>query len=105
MPYPVIAEMSVTPIGSQTTSVSKQVAEAINAIKSVKGIKFEVNAMGTVLEGENLERIFEAVRVANEAVFSTGEKRVQTILKIDCRRDKAGTIEGKIESVKQYAKI
>lgn len=55
MPYPVIAEMSVTPIGSQTTSVSKQVAEAINAIKSVKGIKFEVNAM----EPSSKERILK----------------------------------------------
>jgi len=97
----IIAELSITPIGSKTTSVSRQVIEAIRAIKSVNGIRFEVNAMGTVIESRNLEAVFAAVRAAEEAIFKLGENRVQTILKIDDRRDKPTSIERKIESVKK----
>ncbi len=59
--------------------------------------------MGTILESENLDNIFEAIKVASDAIFELGEKRVQTILKIDDRRDKIGTIESKVESAKRYS--
>jgi uncharacterized protein (TIGR00106 family) len=93
----------MTPIGSSSTSVGHQVGTALKALKRVKGIRYETNAMGTILESESIENIFEAVRVASEAIFQLGEKRVQTILKIDDRRDKIGTIESKVQSAKKYS--
>ena len=99
--HTIIAELSITPIGSKTTSVSRQVAEAVKAIKNVNGIRFEVNAMGTIIESANLEAIFAAVRAAEEAIFKLGENRVQTILKIDDRRDRASSAEGKVRSIKE----
>ncbi len=99
----IIAEFSIAPIGSGSTSVGRQVGAALKAIKNVKGIKYEVNAMGTVLEAEDLDSIFETVKAASEAIFKLGEKRVQTILKIDDRRDKVGTIESKVKSAKKYS--
>ena len=97
----ILAEISVTPIGSGCTSVGHQVGAALRAIKRVKGIKLEINAMGTVLQADSLEKIFEAVRVANDAMRSLGEKRVQTILKIDNRTDKPATMQSKIVSAKR----
>ncbi len=84
----IIAELSINPIGSGTTSIRRQIDEAINAIKRIEGLKYEVNAMGTLLESERLDIILQAAKVAHEAVLGLGEKRVETILKIDDRRDK-----------------
>jgi len=100
----VIADFSITPIGLGTTSIGKQIAIAINAIKKVKGIKCEVTPMGTVIEAEKLDTILEAVRAAHEALFKAGIKRIESNLRIDDRRDKPRTMEDKVKSIKEYMK-
>jgi uncharacterized protein (TIGR00106 family) len=100
----VIADFSITPIGLGTTSIGKQIAIAINAIKKVKGIKYEVTPMGTVIEAEKLDIILEAVRAAHEALFKAGIKRIESNLRIDDRRDKPRTMEDKVKSIKEYMK-
>jgi uncharacterized protein (TIGR00106 family) len=99
----IIAEFSISPIGSSSTSVGRQVGAALRALRNVKGIRYETNAMGTIIESESIDNIFESIRVASDAVFALGEKRVQTILKIDDRRDKVGTIESKVASARKYS--
>ena len=88
----IFAELSINPIGSGTTSIGKQIDESLKAIKGIEGLKYEVTAMGTLLESEKLDTILEAAKVAHEAVLRLGEKRVETTLKIDDRRDKLRTI-------------
>jgi len=100
----VIADFSIIPIGLGTTSIGKHIATAINAIKEVKGVKYEVTPMGTVLEAENLETILEVVRVAHEALFKAGIRRVESNLRIDDRRDKTRTMEDKVKGIKEYMK-
>jgi uncharacterized protein (TIGR00106 family) len=100
----VIADFSITPIGLSTTSIGKQIAIAINAIKKVKGVKCEVTPMGTVIEAEKLDTILEAVRVAHEALFKAGIKRIESNLRIDDRRDKPRSMEDKVKSIKEYMK-
>jgi uncharacterized protein (TIGR00106 family) len=100
--HSIIAELSVSPIGSKSPSVGKQVGEALKAIKKVKGIRFEVNPMGTVIESTSIDAIFKAAKAAEGAIFKLGESRVQTILKIDDRRDKMRSMESKVESVKKF---
>jgi uncharacterized protein (TIGR00106 family) len=97
----VIAEISVTPIGTKSTSVGEQVGAALHAISKIKGIKFELNAMGTILVSDNMDKIFLAVKAANEAILGLGEKRVSTILKIDNRIDKVATLQSKVDSAKK----
>ena len=48
----VIAEVSVIPIGTKTASASKYVAKAIKAIGKQDKVKYQLTAMGTILEGE-----------------------------------------------------
>ena len=43
--------------------------------------------MGTLLETENLDELFEALKVAHEAVFRDGVNGMVTSVKIDDRRD------------------
>uniref|UniRef100_A0A7C6A8X0 MTH1187 family thiamine-binding protein n=1 Tax=candidate division WOR-3 bacterium TaxID=2052148 RepID=A0A7C6A8X0_UNCW3 len=90
-----IVDISVVPVGTKTTSVSKYVQEAISVIKK-SGLKFQVSSMGTAIEGD-LAKIFKTVQEIHEACFAQGAKRLLTTIKIDDRRDKKQTMEDKIK--------
>ena len=96
------AEISVYPIGTDSTSMSIYVARAIEAISDFKGIKYQITPMGTVLESDKIEKIFEASRIITETVHRMGVKRVEIILKIDSRSDKSQTIQSKVDSVTKH---
>ncbi|MGB3097134.1 MAG: MTH1187 family thiamine-binding protein, partial [Candidatus Deferrimicrobiaceae bacterium] len=55
-------------------------------------------AMGTIIEGD-LDAILPVLRRMHEVPFAEGAKRVSTLIKIDDRRDRAHSIEGKVRSV------
>jgi len=98
------AEISVYPIGTGNTSVSFYIAKGIEAIQKIKGIRYEINSMGTVLESDNIDKIYEASKTVLEVVHNLGVNRVEVILKIDSRKDKQAKIEDKIESIKKNLK-
>jgi uncharacterized protein (TIGR00106 family) len=95
-----IIEVSVTPLGTGTTSVSKYVAEALKLVRAEKGVKYELTGMGTIIEGE-LGQLLALVRKMHESAFESGAGRVYTVLKIDDRRDKETSIAYKVDSVKK----
>ena len=95
-----VVEVSVVPLGTGETSLSKYVARAVQVLQSEKDVKYELTAMGTIIEGE-LKHVLAAVRKMHEAVFEFGAMRVITTIKIDDRRDKSSTAAGKVESVKK----
>ncbi|RLI86028.1 MAG: thiamine-binding protein [Candidatus Altiarchaeales archaeon] len=100
----IIAEFSVIPLGTETTSVSGYVRAALKELKELEKegrIKIKPEAMGTIIEAKNLEEIFNAVERAHEAVFRLGVKRLVTEIKIDDRRDKESSIESKVNALKQ----
>lgn len=94
----VIAEVSVVPIGTKTPSVSEYVAKAIKVLREEKGVKYQLTAMGTLVEGE-LDEVLEAVKKMHECLFDEDVKRVVSTIRIDDRRDKKLTISYKVESV------
>ncbi len=94
----VIAEVTVVPIGTKTPSVSEYVAKAIKVLKEEKGIKYQLTAMGTLVEGE-LDEVLEAAKKMHECLFDEEVKRVVSTIRIDDRRDKRLTIGYKVESV------
>lgn len=73
--HSVIAEFSIIPIGQSGTSVSRYVAAAVNSLKNIEELDFEVTPMGTILAANDLGVIFEAVRQAHEAIMATGVKK------------------------------
>ncbi|HEY4431193.1 MAG TPA: MTH1187 family thiamine-binding protein [Paenibacillus sp.] len=95
-----IAEVTVIPIGTGSTSLSSYVADMQRVLKTVEGITYELTSMGTIIEGP-LQRIFAAVEALHESPFAAGAERVSTSLKIDDRRDKKSTSRGKLESVER----
>jgi len=97
------AEISIYPIGTSTTSASFYIAKAIESIKDMK-VSYHVNAMGTILESNNIEEIYKAAKSMMEVVHNLGVNRVEVILKIDSRNDKQKTIQQKIDAINKYLK-
>jgi uncharacterized protein (TIGR00106 family) len=99
-----IAYFIIAPVGIKSTSMGNYVAAAITAMNEVKTLKCEITPMGTVLEADSLEPIFEAVKAAHEALVAKGIARVESTLIIDDRRDKPRTMKDKVNDVKKYMK-
>ena len=95
-----IVEISIVPVGTGTPSVSQYVAGAVKLLQGEKDIKYELTAMGTIIEGD-LDRLLGLVGRMHQSAFTGGARRVVTTVKIDERRDKASTMTGKVESVKR----
>jgi uncharacterized protein (TIGR00106 family) len=93
-----IVQVSIVPIGTKTTSLSKYVAGALEVLQKQKAVSFRLTPMGTVLEGD-LDKVLSVVRKMHESGFGEGVQRVVTIVNIDDRRDKKATMESKIKSV------
>jgi uncharacterized protein (TIGR00106 family) len=94
-----IAEVSVVPLGTKTPSVSQYVARAIEVLQQEKDMKYEITAMGTIVEGD-LDSILAVVKKMHEATFGEGVARVITMVEIDDRRDKARGMREKVDSLK-----
>jgi len=93
-------EISVVPIGTGTTSLSKHVAAILKVIEE-SGLPFQLHDMGTTVEGKAEELLGLAAR-AHEAAFENEEvKRVYTVIKLDDRRDKITKMGDKTSSVKE----
>jgi uncharacterized protein (TIGR00106 family) len=94
-----LVEVAIIPLGTGTPSVSKYVAQAVQVLQGEEDIKYELTAMGTIIEGD-LERLLALVRRMHEAVFEVGAMRVVTTIKIDDRRDKPLSASSKVGSLK-----
>jgi uncharacterized protein (TIGR00106 family) len=93
-----IAEITIIPIGTESTSLSRYVADIQRELETHTGILFEMTSMSTIIEGP-LERLFEVIRAVHEIPFNQGAQRVSTSIKIDDRRDKESSIAQKMKSV------
>ena len=96
-----VAEITVVPSGVGP-SVSDYVARVLAVIKSHGEVKYQLTPMGTVVEGD-LESILDVVRDVHNCAFDARVCRVLTLVKIDERRDKELTMEGKLDAV--YSKL
>ncbi|MCU0633070.1 MAG: MTH1187 family thiamine-binding protein [Methanolinea sp.] len=96
----IIAELSIIPLGTKTTAVGKYVKAALKELEKQSSIRAEPEAMGTIIEAENMRDLFKAVEKAHNSVFDLGVTRVVTEIRIDERRDKEATIESKTKALK-----
>lgn len=95
------AEISIIPLGTQSTSVSEYVAAAVSELES-SGLSCTLTATGTSVEAGSPPQLYEALARAQEAVFEQGAGRAYTILKMDDRRDEEGrSEEDMVRSVRQ----
>jgi uncharacterized protein (TIGR00106 family) len=110
------AEISIIPIRSavshveeereeeqktESTSMSKEIAVALDAIRKIKDIKATLTPMGTQIESNNIQNILKAIEAAHQAVKERGVKRIISTVRIDQRLDKPQTSKERVESVKE----
>jgi len=93
----VIAEITVTPLGTGSPSLSKYVAACAKVLNE-SGVNHTLTPMGSVIEG-TLDEILEVIRKVHSVPFAEGAQRVSTRIVIDERRDKDVTGKDKIASV------
>jgi len=95
------AEISIYPMATKTTSASFYIAKAIESIKNIDNLRYEINSMGTILESDDMDIINRASKNMIETVHHLGINRVEVIIKIDSRIDKQVKMEEKVESIKK----
>lgn len=94
----VIADLCLIPLGVGV-SVSSYIAEC-ERILTAAGLKIELHAYGTNIEGE-WDVVFTAIRRCHEKIHEMGAPRISTTLKFGTRIDRAQTMEEKVTSVRQ----
>jgi len=94
-----LMEITVVPLGAGT-SLSKYVAKAIRALESVPEVDYELTSMGTIVLGR-MDRLLEAAQKMHQAVLDAGAQRVETVIRIDDRRDKTVTLASKLAAVQK----
>lgn len=93
----VIIDLCVVPIGVGL-SVSKYVA-ACHEIINQAGLKSELHAYGTNIEGE-WDAVFDVVKACHERVHELGAPRITTTIKAGTRTDRKQSMVEKVESVR-----
>ena len=66
----VIVGVNIIPIGTKSPTVGEFIAEAINVLEE-EGIKYEVGAMSTIIEGE-LDHVLDVIKKMHETPFRKG---------------------------------
>ena len=95
------AEISIYPMATRTTSASFYIAKAIESIKNIENLRYEINSMGTILESDDIDTINKATKEMLQTVHNLGISRVEVIIKIDSRKDKQVRMDEKVESIKK----
>ena len=95
------AEISIYPMATRTTSTSFYIAKAIESIKKIENLRYEINSMGTILESDDIDTINKATKEMIETVHNLGINRAEIIIKIDSRKDKQVRMEEKVEAIKK----
>ena len=90
-----IAEFSITPIGAGV-SVGTHVAKAVRVVHE-SGLKYQVNPMGTVVEGR-WDEVLGVIKRCNDELLKECE-RLSISIKIDSRRGPAPPMEEKVRRV------
>ncbi|WIV19603.1 MTH1187 family thiamine-binding protein [Paenibacillus polygoni] len=95
-----IAEVTIIPIGTGSTSLSSYVADLQRVLAEQPGITYELTSMSTIIEGD-IADVLAAIAVLHETPFANGAQRVSTSVKIDDRRDRASSSKQKLKSVRE----
>ena len=94
----VIIDLCVIPM-NVGISLSPYVA-ACERVLSEAGLKTQLHAFGTNIEGE-WDTVFAAVRRCHEVLHEKGAPRVHTTIRVGTRTDRVQTMEDKLRSVEE----
>jgi uncharacterized protein (TIGR00106 family) len=91
----IIADLTIFPIG-EGTSLGDFVKKAFEAMTEVKGVKIYPTAMSTIIETDDMSKVFTTLERAHNAILGMGAKRVHIMLRVDHRLDNPHNAEYKV---------
>jgi uncharacterized protein (TIGR00106 family) len=94
----VIIDLCIVPVGVGV-SLSRYVA-ACERVLSVSGLKTQLHAYGTNIEGE-WDEVMGAVKRCHEALHAMGVPRITTTIKLGTRTDRSQSMADKVRSVEE----
>jgi len=94
----VIVDFCVIPLGVEL-SLSPYIAECQRILEDA-GLKHELHAYGTNIEGE-WDTVMDAIKRCHYRIHEMGAPRISTTLKLGTRTDRDESIESKVQSVQQ----
>ncbi|WMT51555.1 MAG: MTH1187 family thiamine-binding protein [Ferroplasma sp.] len=92
----IVADVTFYPIG-KGVSVGDAIEKVVNHMEENKSVRCYPNSMATVIEGDNLDILFDIVKDAEKFLENLGFPRIETILRIDNRTDVENSVERKIK--------
>ena len=95
-----MAEIFITPLGTGESTI-REFIRALVPIVEASGLRYELTAMGTQVEG-TVDELLALVRALHDATFHahTGTDRVITHVRLDERRGEPLTLEGKVRGAR-----
>ncbi|MEM3554613.1 MAG: MTH1187 family thiamine-binding protein [Candidatus Micrarchaeaceae archaeon] len=95
----ILVDISIIPIPSKGTSISKYVKKALEIMKKNRMKFYPAPAMTTV-EISDFAELADLLRQLYAEILGNDVKRMETILKIDVRTDKKNTLESRLNAIK-----
>ncbi len=92
-----VAEFSITPVTGD--DLTPFIDAAIEIVRK-SGLKYEVEALGTTIEGE-LDQVMDVIKKAHQAVMDLGAGRVLTEVRID-HKASGITMDEEVERYRAY---
>jgi uncharacterized protein (TIGR00106 family) len=92
----IIADLSIFPVG-EGTSLGDFVRKAFEKMTEVEGVKLTPTAMSTIIETDDLGKVFSTIERAHDAILSMGAKRVHIALRVDHRLDNPHDAKYKVD--------
>lgn len=91
-----VCDITVVPEGVED---SYEAVDAVIELIAASGLRYEVGAMSTAVEG-SLDDLFALARRAHDCAFEAGAHTVLTTLRIHDSREREPTIEDKVRGRK-----
>lgn len=97
-----IIEITVIPVGTGSTSLSRYVANMQRLLDAApESIRYQLTPMSTIIEGD-LPDLLKVAKRLHESPFHHGADRVCTSIKIDDRRDSLSSMDQKMKAVENH---
>ncbi|MEC1071665.1 MTH1187 family thiamine-binding protein [Priestia megaterium] len=92
-----LLEISIIPVGTDSTSFSSEVINAVSKLKG-KELHYVVTPTSTIIEGD-LEQLWQVAKDIHQEAISSSPNRIITNIRIDHRKDKKTDMNHQIDTV------
>lgn len=96
-----IADVTIIPVGTSTTSVSSYVAEVHRRLQKLEAqytVTYQLTPMSTLIEAD-VPTLYKVLEELHKVPFEHGASRIALNVRIDDRRDQSSSLQQKLKTV------